>query len=346
MQTPAYHLRAMKRALPLLAVALLVFASLTLSACGGSDQKAPTFNGETRFKLPGGTVASLPAYGEELRGETRPLRASPGKLMLIFFGFTSCPDVCPTTMSALGAAVRSLPQDQQEKIEAAMVTVDPARDSGPGIVRYLAHFFPGRSVFGFRSSTKSELSAAEKAFGAHSEIPRHKPGSNYDVEHSAYRYAVDHRGRIKIVWPSALTSDQIASDLKILVTDLKASPESAITVSDVWVRETAPGQRAGAVYLKIVATADDRLIGVEVPKSVAADAQLHVTQIVGDSDGATMQHASQIETPAKATTELSPNGAHLMLLDLKRPIRRGQRIPLTLNFAKAGRVPITATARL
>jgi cytochrome oxidase Cu insertion factor (SCO1/SenC/PrrC family)/copper(I)-binding protein len=335
----------MHRAPLSLLLAVLAALLLSVAGCGGKADQKQSFNGETRFKLPGGTTASLPMYGGDQNGGTQPLRASPGKLMLLFFGFTSCPDVCPTTMSALGAATRSLPQDQRSRIEASMVTVDPARDSGPGIVKYLQHFFQEQTVFGFRTTDKAELAKAEKAFGAHSEIPRHKRGTNYEVEHSAYRYAVDDRGRILIVWPNALTSDEIAEDLPGLLGQLPAPRTTSLNVTDPWIRASAPGQLSGAAYMTIDSRTDDRLVGVTVPKSVAQEAMLHITELDESSQDMTMQEASKLPIPAGKPVKLSPNGTHVMLMGLGSALRAGQKIQLTLEFEDAGKQQVVAQVR-
>lgn len=207
----------MKRpALPL-AAALAAALVLALSACGGSPAREQAFNGDTNFRLPNAPSAELPAWGDTLRGEVRPLRPAKGNLLLLFFGFTSCPDVCPTTMSALGAATRSLPPAMRSRIEAAMVTVDPRRDSGPDTAKYVRRFFRSQPAFGFRTANRARLAEVEKAFGAASEIAPHQHGGDYEVTHTSYRYAVDDSGKVVLMWPYRMTSDQIAADLKVLL---------------------------------------------------------------------------------------------------------------------------------
>lgn len=191
----------------------LLATSILLAACGG----APELSGETEMKLPNVATASLPAYGKDAVGQTRGFRPDQGRLMLVYFGYLSCPDVCPTTMSALAAAIRSLPADRQKQLEVAMVTGDPKRDSGEDLLAYLGHFFRKQPIWGFRTSDRSRLDRVERAFGAASEIDPHKPGESYTVTHTAYLYAVDRNGTVLVMWPFGALSEDIAKDLTILL---------------------------------------------------------------------------------------------------------------------------------
>lgn len=197
-------------------VAGLSVALLALAGCSGKNT-SEKLNGETKFKLPNAPTAALPAYGERLHGRMRPLRPIQGELMLVYFGYLSCPDVCPTTMSSLGVAVRSLTPAQRRQLEIGMVTGDPKRDSGADIVGYLGHFFRDLPVYGFRTADQAQLERVERAFGAASEIDPHKPGENYSVTHTAWLYAVDRSGEILVMWPFGSLSEEISADLKVLL---------------------------------------------------------------------------------------------------------------------------------
>lgn len=195
---------------------MLAAITLAITGCGGSDAKSG-FNGMTQFKLPDAPTATMPAYGDGLKGKEQALRPQKGKLLLLYFGYTSCPDVCPTTMSALAMAVRSLAPEQQKQLEYGMVTGDPKRDTGKKLVSYLEHFFRDRPVYGFRTTDTRQLEKVEKAFGAASEIDPHKPGEDYTVTHTAFLYAVDRGGNVRVMWPFGALSEDIAADLKVLL---------------------------------------------------------------------------------------------------------------------------------
>ena len=126
---------------------------------------------------------------------------------------------------------------------------------------------------------------------------------------------------------------------------------SDVVVHDAWARATPAGARVGALYLSIASVTGDRLVGAEVPRSVAAATDIHETVVVADSSGSegsgrmTMRPVAFIELPPGETVELKPGGYHIMLLNLKKPLRVGARVPLTLVLEKAGRRKVTAVVR-
>ena len=109
-----------------------------------------------------------------------------------------------------------------------------------------------------------------------------------------------------------------------------------ITIANAWARETSVASGASAVYLSLVNSqpVGDTLLSVATP--AAARAEVHETTIV---DGiAHMRPIPALELPARSTVSLSPAGKHIMLLELVRPLRRGEAISLTFSFAHAGKV--------
>lgn len=114
---------------------------------------------------------------------------------------------------------------------------------------------------------------------------------------------------------------------------------SRIAVERAWSRETAPGQSVGGAFLTIVnsGSAPDRLIGGTTP--IAGDVQVHMA----DMTGGVMrmrQLAEGLEIPAGGTVTLEPGSYHIMLMDLQRPLARGDTVPLTLEFEKAGSIEV------
>ncbi len=141
------------------------------------------------------------------------------------------------------------------------------------------------------------------------------------------------------------------------------SSTEALTLKDPWSRVTAPGQTAGAVYLTIESKDGDTLTKASVPASIAGMAQLHETThdsaSGGDSMGKTgttdsggmgggmqgMKEVPSIAIPAGEAVVLKPGGYHIMLMELKAPIKDGQKFPVTLTFTKAGTKTVDAVAR-
>ncbi|MFJ6571337.1 SCO family protein [Streptomyces sp. NPDC091292] len=128
----------------LLAAALLTAATLTLSACGSSDESsAPTVKVESETDQKVATVLDSPYTKPDLvltdtKGEKFDLRAATkGKPTLIYFGYTNCPDVCPLTMGNIAQAKKSLPKADQDKLQVVFVTTDPERDTPESLGKWL-----------------------------------------------------------------------------------------------------------------------------------------------------------------------------------------------------------------
>src|SRR5712664_4917650 len=109
-----------------------------------------------------------------------------------------------------------------------------------------------------------------------------------------------------------------------------------INIDDAWARATAPGSRIAAGYMTIrnLSASPDRLVGASSP--VAARVQTHVT--VREGEVFRMREVKGYDVPASGSFELKPGGAHLMLVDVKRPLKEGGKVPVTLRFKRAGEV--------
>jgi len=195
--------------------AVALAGALLLAGCGGGEQQATGLKGFTRDPVPEVGGIALPDVGPRGEGRAVPMRASrPGDLLVVYFGFTSCPDICPTTLGDVRAALRRLTPAQGKRVEVAMVTVDPKRDTVTVMRNYVGHFFTRWRAY--RTTDPKALAAAEKAFGAsHSTTPA--KGGGYDVVHSAFTYVVNDQGRIVVEWPFAMPKRDIAADLSTLL---------------------------------------------------------------------------------------------------------------------------------
>jgi copper(I)-binding protein len=111
-----------------------------------------------------------------------------------------------------------------------------------------------------------------------------------------------------------------------------AYADSGVSVNNAWARATAPGQRTAGVYMDIVST--DRAVLVGVKSGVAKRAEMHSSSV---QDGVMRMRAlDRIELPAKETVHLSPGGLHIMLIDIARPLRDKEKVPLELTLESAG----------
>jgi protein SCO1 len=139
-------------------------------------------------------------------------RSFPGKWLLIYFGYTFCPDACPTTLSAIGAAMGQL-GPAADKIQPIFITVDPKRDSGEILAQYVKNF--DRRLVGLRGKPK-EIAAVAKEF--HVSYAVEPLGNNqYAIDHSAYIYVVDPEGQVVELLTGDVPGHRIADELRQLI---------------------------------------------------------------------------------------------------------------------------------
>lgn len=136
------------------------------------------------------------------------------KVVLLYFGYTYCPDVCPATMAKLSQAMKELSSKDREKVQVLMVTVDPERDTPEVLGQYLSHFDP--SFLGL-TGTDEEIAAAAKPFGIYYQKGDRMEETGYLVDHTATVAAVDKDGYLRLIYSFDTPGEDIAADLKRLV---------------------------------------------------------------------------------------------------------------------------------
>jgi len=205
-----------------------------VAGCGGDDGggSPPPTTSAALAGLPGGardlrdvSGLTLIDYSEDPGGEEFAVKASPGRLLLVYFGYLSCPDVCPLTMADTANALHRM-GEQADRVEVAFVTVDPDRDTGDRLRSYMEHFFPEGHRHGLRPRGEEDLSKAEYLFAMRYDIPPHEPGEFYAVSHTGSTYVVDDRGRLVWEWPFGTTAEQIAAVLGALLDEPLPSPDT------------------------------------------------------------------------------------------------------------------------
>jgi protein SCO1/2 len=188
----------------LLAVVAATAAVATMSTGCATRE----FAGFVREPAPDVSTLSLP---DTTTGDDFTLRAQPGGLLMVYFGYTNCPDYCPTTMSELKIALRRA--GDPTGVEVAMVTVDPDRD-GPILADYVGSFFPGgRALVTDDDALLAEVAAP---FGASYLVSTDDDGA-IEVAHSTALYAVDDAGLLLMTWPFGIDIDEMAADIEDLL---------------------------------------------------------------------------------------------------------------------------------
>lgn len=142
------------------------------------------------------------------------LRSLRGKAVLIFFGYTSCPDVCPTTLSKLSSAYKQL-GDDASRVKTLYITVDPQRDTPAVLKADLGSFH--LDALGL-TGTKAEIDKVVALYGASYEIiPTPNSEAKYTVAHSTTLYALDSHGRTRILFPYEATVEEIVKGLRTIL---------------------------------------------------------------------------------------------------------------------------------
>jgi protein SCO1/2 len=161
------------------------------------------------------------AQGLELTdpsGKRRTLAEFKGKVVVVFFGFTHCPDVCPTTLVELSAVKKQLGADG-ERVQVVFVTVDPERDTPELLKAYVENFDKG---FVALRGTPEETRAVAKHFKVfYNKVPG-KTETSYTVDHTAGSYVFDTAGRIRLFTRHGSGTEALAHDLRILLAEKPA----------------------------------------------------------------------------------------------------------------------------
>jgi protein SCO1/2 len=204
-------LRSHTRHLARAGVSLALAFSWTLAGCAQSSRPAAPAGHDSA------TPSSLAAISlPEVRadGSAAPFRFQPpsGHVLVVYFGYTTCPDVCPTTLAALHRALALIGEDAR-RVEVAFVTVDPDRDTPDLLAPYVSTFIAGGHAL--RPAGPAELERAEHAFGATSSVTR-DAGGEIEVTHSGSGYLVNSEGRIVSEWEFGRTPELMAHDLQLL----------------------------------------------------------------------------------------------------------------------------------
>lgn len=146
-------------------------------------------------------------------GKTRRMADFQGKAVVLFFGYTQCPDVCPTTLTAMRDALKLMGPDAQ-RVQVLFVTLDPARDTPQLLGQYVPWFDP--SFLGLWGDEKTTAAVAQDFKIFYAKQPGKEPGS-YSIDHAASSYIFDPQGRLRLTVRHGETPEHVAADLKLVL---------------------------------------------------------------------------------------------------------------------------------
>jgi protein SCO1/2 len=177
-----------------------------VSACGPS---APTFQGSD---ISGTDIGHGLALTDD-NGQPRTLKDYDGKVKLVFFGYTQCPDVCPTSLAGLSDVMKKLGSDA-DQVQVLMISVDPERDTQAVLKQYVTAFDP--RFMGLRGTDEQTKQAAQsfKAYYARGDAT---DGKNYGVDHSSVFYLMDRKGQPRVLASNTIGTDALVHDIRALL---------------------------------------------------------------------------------------------------------------------------------
>lgn len=332
---------------------LFAVACMALTACGGqSDAAADRVASVTGLRAsPLSEPLAKPAFVLSRTDGTAYdfARETQGKVALLFFGYTNCPDVCPLHMANIAAVLAKMPWEQREAIRVIFVTTDPERDTPERLGTWLAGFDP--AFVGLRGAADT-ISAIQKSLGIvpASRQPSADSSQEYLVGHAAQVIAFGRDNVARVVYPFGTRQDDWAHDLPILArgsVDVQAAASDRSSQPDVSVLERAiapaiivpaTDSGRGALYLTIqnAGSMDDTLYSVSpIGGGVAS---LHVS--TASAGSVTMKQVRSIQIPARSVLTMLPGGMHVMLDSVPRRLKPGGALPLELRLARGQKVII------
>ena len=196
---------------------IVSFASAVALATAGCGTDQQTLVGLVRDNPLNVAVVTLPEEFVGAASAPFTMRAKPGELLVVYFGYTMCPDLCPTTLADLRSALKRI-GPSSDIVDLAFVTVDPLRDTVDRLAPYLSSYVDRFHVI--RTTDMVELKHAEEAFLANSSVTTNAAGV-IEVTHTALAYIVDDMGTVIDELPFGVGADGFTNDLQILINNIK-----------------------------------------------------------------------------------------------------------------------------
>lgn len=286
-------------------------------------------------------------------GQSFGLDGFKGKWSVLFFGFTNCPDVCPTTMQTMKQVKQKVADaGLWSKFQLIMVSVDPERDTTERLKQYIPYFDP---EFIGVSAGVEQTAAFAKNLGILFFKSDATENGNYDVEHGAALILVNPNGQYSGVFSGPHKADEISHDLiKIAksgyqstssVADstaiqsqpklnlrstatTKSEAKSRLTFDNAWIRPAPPGATSMAAYFQLLNTSQEDVVISAVESPSFATVMLHETIV--ENELTRMEHLDSITIPTGQSLSLAPMGKHLMLMMPITPLSEGDNAEIIL----------------
>lgn len=338
--------------LPLVIVAAIALSIGLLVQQQQADKPKPLPNFERVILLPTPRIISDFTLTDEA-GQDFSNEELKGQWNLLFFGFTHCPDICPTTLLTLKTVRQRLEAQQQwPNLRVIMVTVDPERDTPERLSPYVRYFHPEFKGVTGATDTLTEFA---KELGILFIKNEADADGYYDVDHSVSMILVNPQGNYAGVITAPHEAKSLEADLAMLAAYLDAQPltangpanseqspeaspdfrpnaadlEQTVTVADAWVRAAPANSTALSAYFELNNHAAKALNIVGASSPLFDNVMIHATII---EDGvASMNHLDELTVAAEASTSFAPMGQHIMLMGAARTLKLNDAVPITLH---------------
>jgi protein SCO1/2 len=280
-----------------------------------------------------------------------------GKWSVLFFGFTNCPDICPTTMQTLKQVKADLEQaGVWHNYQVVMVSVDPERDTSERLSKYVPYF---DSEFIGISGPLESTASFSKNVGILFFKGEEMANGGYDVDHGAAIILVNPQGQYAGVTTAPHVQATISEDLIALadyagvepsiakdasvtaqpiptstINSSLASDLQGLVIENAWIRPAPPGVQSMAAYFDLLNNSEQDIVIVKSSSTAFSTAMIHNTVI---EDGvASMNHLDELIIPANGKVSLAPLATHMMLMGPKQELGLGDTVEIEL-VTKDGR---------
>ena len=327
---------------------LCIVALFLLTNTSKADSELPVLRGV------GGDFFSDSSLGYEVN-----LSDYKDNIVLLFFGYTNCPDVCPLTLGYLNSVFTKLSIEQQQKVKVLFVTVNPEYDTPEHLKKYLETF--NKAFIGI-SANPENLQKIAKLFKVSYEevnqqikLPVRYNRSRVEVDqdavskvfyHSISIFLLDKQNRVRAVRYSGTPVSQFYSDILQLLAENEPSKfkKNDIVFEDFWIRLMPANSRTTALYGKIKNYTNKTLQLVNIQcDDLAKKSHFHLTKIVADQ--AKMISQAQFTIKSHSTFTMKPASYHTMLMGLKAKLIENEKTTCALEFKNNRREKISVVVR-
>jgi protein SCO1/2 len=164
-------------------------------------------------------LSTAPVGGDfvvETKDKDLALKDLRGKVVILYFGYTLCPDICPTSLSLLTQALNQMSEEELSGLQSLFVSVDPERDNTTRLATYTKYFHP--NIIG-ATAEKDVIDRITQQYGAAYQIVDNDSAAGYLVDHSSYTYLIDKKGKLRYSLPHGTAPDKILKHVRELLSE-------------------------------------------------------------------------------------------------------------------------------